>query len=60
MGGKLVSAAFWTRRAGRPVTPEDARAITENLCGFVSLLGEWAEKEATSTTGTADEAGGDE
>ena len=39
------TAAFWSRRAGRPVTLEEARSITENLTGFISVLLEWQIKE---------------
>ncbi len=40
------AAAFWSKRAGRPFTTEDAREATTNLCGVLSLLREWQEKEA--------------
>lgn len=46
--GKLLggSSAFWSKRAGRPFSSEDAREATSNLCGFLSLLQEWEAKEA--------------
>lgn len=55
------AAEFWTRRAGRPVTHEDARVISENLTGLFSLLREWqvkADEPANLMLGKADEAGG--
>ncbi len=55
------AAAFWTRRAGRPVTPEQARVISENLRGFVSVLREWsvkADEPTSSMAGKTDRAGG--
>jgi hypothetical protein len=55
------AAEFWSRRAGRPISPESARVITENLTGFFSLLREWQVKEAegaSSTVCATHDAGG--
>lgn len=57
------AAEFWSRRAGRPVSPETARVITENLVGFVSLLAAWqvkADESAGPMSAKADEAASDQ
>ena len=33
---------FWQPRYSRPLTPEDARQIVENVTGFFSLLQRWS------------------
>jgi hypothetical protein len=47
-----VAAAFWSLRAGRAVTPEDARVISENLRGFLTVLREWQVKETEAANST--------
>lgn len=34
----------WQPYYSEPLTEEDARAITANMCAFVSLLAEWENK----------------
>ena len=33
---------FWQPRSTRPLTPEDARQIVENITGFFTVLQGWA------------------
>lgn len=39
------SLEFWQPRASRPLTPEDARQITENAVGYFRVLLGWDEEE---------------
>jgi len=43
---------FWSRRAGKDISEEDAREIIANTVGFFGVLREWAAKEKSETTGT--------
>lgn len=45
-GGRCLreSAAFWSRRAGRPLSSEDDREIAANLTGFFRVLAAWSEE----------------
>jgi hypothetical protein len=36
---------IWQPRAGRKLTDEDVRQITENVTGFFSILTEWSRGE---------------
>ena len=38
--------AFWQQRSARELTPEDAREIRSNLCGFVQVLLAWRARAA--------------
>lgn len=40
--------AFWSRRAGRVLTSEDARESDANLAGFFRVLREWEEAARAS------------
>jgi len=33
---------FWQPRSSRPLTPEDARQIVEDITGFFTILQGWA------------------
>ena len=33
---------FWQRRTPRPLTPEDARQMVENVTGFFTTLQRWS------------------
>jgi hypothetical protein len=33
---------FWQPRASRPLTPEDARQMVENITGFFTILHGWS------------------
>jgi hypothetical protein len=39
------TVALWQERAGRQLTREDGRQITENMTGFFRVLREWDRAE---------------
>lgn len=39
--------AVWQSRSARPLTPEDAREMIENMTGCFRLLLEWEAREST-------------
>lgn len=55
---------LWEKRAGRTLTDEDARAISENCLGFIKVLIDWARAETASSStpaaGSTGEGGGGE
>lgn len=36
---------FWSKRAGKVISTEDARQIIENMAGFFRVLSEWDARE---------------
>jgi len=38
---------FWQPRSARPLTPEDARQIVENITGFFMVLQSWSAAAGT-------------
>jgi hypothetical protein len=41
---------FWQPRASRPLTPEDARQMVENVTGFFTTLQRWSAAAETRRT----------
>jgi hypothetical protein len=39
------TARFWTKRAGRVISQEEARQALENVAGFFRVLQEWDEAD---------------
>ena len=39
------ASSFWGQRLSRSVSADEGRAIAENVCGFFTVLAEWAEAE---------------
>ena len=39
------TSKVWQPRAGRDLTNEDTRQITENITGFFSILAQWSRAE---------------
>ena len=58
-----LTREVWQPRAGRELSAEDARQITENITGFFAILAEWSQADmpapadggGTITTSGADE-----
>jgi hypothetical protein len=44
------TARFWSDRAKRAISQEDARQIVENITGFFSVLAEWEAAERQAIT----------
>lgn len=49
---KLIetTADFWSRKAGRPISREDAREILLNVSGFFGILREWDARDRNRPT----------
>ena len=46
---------FWSKRAGRELTLEDAREIMENLYEFVQILMDWKREDDRKTAQVQDQ-----
>lgn len=44
-GVEADASSFWGQRLGRDVSADEGRSIAENLCGFLTVLAEWADAE---------------
>jgi len=52
------TAEFWSRKAGKRISDEDAREILVNISGFFSVLAEWdAVSQVDTMQTTAAEEG---
>ncbi len=47
-----ASRQLWQQRAGREISREEARAMTQNLVGFFKLLHQWSLEARTTTRST--------